>query len=168
MTRRAIHIDPGSRLGRALAAIVAPRRPPPPPFVMSCIGCGTSAENTWWARPGLCNACSVSHDKVVRCTPRVERMIMAAAIAALKTMRRTFRVPSLLVLAFHGGEDLLKEDAAELRDGKRLDATTIVRICRDRSWTAKLVWRKRDEHGVNLTTTQSLRFRMGTLKRRRR
>lgn len=169
MSRRAIHIDPDGRWGRALRAIVAPRRPPPPRFVMSCVGCDTvDAHDVWWARPGLCIACSPREDKIVRCTPRVERMIIAAAVAALKTMRRTFRVPSLLVLAFHGGDDLLKEDAAELRDGKQLDATTIVRICRDRSWTAKLVWRKRDEHGVKITTTQSLCFRMRTPKRRRR
>ena len=93
-------------------------------------------------------------------------MFMDAAVAALKTMRRTFRVSSVLVIAFHGGEDLLAEDAREIADGKLLDATTTVRIGKGGEvWTSSLVWRRRDEHGVNYRTTQRLSFRMSKPRR---
>lgn len=157
MSRRAIHIDPDGRWGRALAAIVAPRLPPPPVFVMTCIGCGET-KPAGWARPGLCWGCDKHADKHVRATKRVGQMMVAAAVAALQSRRRTFRVPSLLILAFHGGDDLHKLDTFERSEGMRLDAATTVRICRDRSWKTKLIYRRTDSVGTRHSTTQHVCF----------
>ncbi len=94
---------------------------------------------------------------VVGDAAQIDGRMLASAKAALATRRRAWRIPSLLVLAFHGGEDLLKFDAGQLAAGWALDPTTTVRACKDLSWTTRLVWRRWID-GVKLSHTQHIRF----------
>lgn len=167
MTRRPIHLDPDGRWARAFAAIVAPRRPPPLRFVMSCIGCGCTddracAGGCYWYRPGICSCCAVAPDStVLRPTKRVSQMFVVAACEALQSRRWTFRMPSVAVLAFDGGEDTLKTDNDRRLEGGELDATTTVRIARDgSSWSTRLVYRRAATtlDPLNTRWTYHLRF----------
>lgn len=175
MSRRAIHIEGRSAIGRAIAGLVASRRPAAPKFVMSCIGCGCTDGHPcpggcYWSRPGICSRCAVAPEtELLRSTRRVEAMFTVAAVQAMKSLRWTFRMPSVAVLAWDGSEESIATDRERRGEGALLDATTTVRICRDGCWRTKLVYRRAasPEDKLAHRWTYHLSFRMHAPLRQR-